>query len=130
MLYVCGADITPVANRVPTAPHWGIYRRVLRESPALVTAMYEQISQMVSSRRYIDPDGRFPNSSWLGSEILGDFPLIAEWNAACGDRASSSALFGQIMWTVLYDDADDWCTTTTATSENDREERVYWRLRR
>lgn len=130
MLYVCGSDITPVPNRVPAAPHWGIYRRVLRESPALLAAMYERIREIVTSGRYIDPEGRFPNSSWLGSEVLGNFAQIDEWNAACGDRASSSALFGQIMWTVLYDDADDWCTTTTTAVESDREERVYWRLRR
>ena len=127
MLHELGDQgLTPVANRVPSARHWGIYRRAARDAPELLAAIYETIREIVTSERYMNPDGRFPNSSWLGSEVLRTWPRIAEWNAFCGDEVASSALFGEIMWTVMYDDERSWCTTKTTNADSDREERVYW----
>jgi hypothetical protein len=132
MLYVFDDKVLKpksVPNRIPSAQHWGVYRRVEREAPDLLRAMYVTISEIVTSEQYMNPDGRFPNSSWIGSKVLPTWPRISQWNAVCGDEVASSALFGEIMWTVMYDDDRPWCTTKTTHAGADREERVYWILK-
>lgn len=116
-----------VRNRVPNADHWEIYHRARRQRPDLVNMMYEAIREAVTSDRYLEESGSIPNSTWLGSEILRSWEHRSEWNSFCGnDENVSSVLFGEIMWTVMYDDERHWCTTKTTRANVDREERVYF----
>jgi hypothetical protein len=118
-----------VKNRVSNASYWGIYRRACCQRPEIVNMMEEAIREAVRSNRYLEEGGSIPNSTWLGSEILSYWEHSSEWNSFCGDDENvSSALFGQIMWTVMYDDERHWCTTKTTRANMDREERVYWLL--
>lgn len=129
MLYVLSndGDLRLAANRVPSPEHWNVYRRVQNEHPDLVRDMYDTIADIVARREYMERDGRFPNSSWIGSQILPSWPRRDEWNNACAQSLdASNALFGQIMWTVMFDHASKWCTTVTPNANLDREERVYW----
>ena len=117
-----------VTNCVSNAPHWEIYHRACREAPGLVQAMMQTIADQINSDRFSDTDQRFPNSSWLGSEILGNWSHRDEWNDFCReDLAASGSLFGEIMWVVLCEANDEWYTTRTANADPTREERVYWR---
>ena len=116
-----------VRNRVPNADYWEIYRGAIRQQPYLVNMMEEAISEAVRSDRYLEEGGSIPNSTWLGSEILRSWEHSSEWNSFCGnDENVSSSLFGEIMWTVMYDDERHWCTTKTTRANVDREERVYF----
>jgi hypothetical protein len=121
-------DLREARNRVSHADHWEIYHRAARERPDIVEAMYDAIRDIVTSGRYLDPDGRFPNSTWLGGEILKTWGRKAEWDAFCGSEHRSNALFGEIMWTVMFDDDHDWATTLTDKANEGREERVYWMI--
>ncbi len=118
----------PVTNRVSNAPHWGIYHRACRERPDIVERMYQRIREAVTSDRYLEDNGSIPNSTWLGSEILRSWEYGSDWNSFCDDEDASSALFGQIMWTVMCDDERPWCTTKTTSANPNREERVYFLL--
>jgi len=121
-------DIRPAKNRTSNADHWNIYRHAQDKHTAIVAAMYVTISDVVNRSEYLQEDGQFPNSSWIGSRILATWPHQNEWNNACsGDLNASNALFGQIMWTVMFDHPSTWCTTVTPNASVDREERVYWR---
>jgi len=116
-----------VRNRVPNADYWEIYHSALRQREDLVNMMYEAIRETVTSDRYMEESGSIPNSTWLGSEILRTWERSSEWNSFCGDDENvSSPLFGQIMWTVMYDDPRHWCTTKTTRANVEREERVYF----
>lgn len=120
----------PVKNRIPNAPHLGIYRRALHERPELVEMMREAIMDAITSDRYLEESGSIPNSTWLGSEILRSWEHRSEWNTFCGnDEEVSSALLGEIMWTVMFDDERHWCTVKTNRANPDREERVYFLCR-
>jgi len=122
----CGRK-RPAKNRVSNAPYWGIYRRGLHERPALIEMMREAIRDAVTSDRYLEESGSIPNSTWLGSEILRSWEHTAEWNSFCGnDQDVSSSLFGEIMWTVMFEDERHWCTMKTTRANPDREERVYF----
>ena len=129
MIYVIGpkGDFKPANKRVPDRRHWNIYQRARREAPDLCQAMYDTISEMVESGRYFDSGKReFPNSTWLGKQILSTWQHKDRWDAYCGNQETSSALFGQIMWTRIWDDSRQWCTTITANANEGREERVYF----
>lgn len=129
MLYVLtrNGDLRPATNRLPSAEHWNVYRRALKEHPDIVREMYNTIVDVVSRREYLESDGRFPNSTWIGSQILVSWPRLVDWNNCCAHNLeTSNALFGQIMWTVMFDHPMKWCTTVTPNANIDREERVYW----
>ena len=116
-----------VRNRVSNADYWEIYHRARRQQPDLVNMMEEAISEAVRSDRYLEESGSIPNSTWIGSEILRSWEHRSEWNSfCCNDEKASSSLFGEIMWTVMYDDERHWCTTKTTRANVDREERVYF----
>ncbi|MGO8689066.1 MAG: hypothetical protein ACLQLG_05490 [Thermoguttaceae bacterium] len=92
--------------------------------------MYAIVNTIIQTGKYLDPDGQYPNSTWLGREILSSWNRAGDWNRyTSGDDATSSGLFGQIMWTVMFDQDDDWITTLTPNGNPGREERVYWRKR-
>jgi hypothetical protein len=121
-------NLKRVTDCVSNAPHWSIYHRACRESPGLVQAMKQTITDEINSGRFLDTAQRFPNSSWLGREILQTWSHIDEWNEFChGDWDASGALFGEIMWVVFCEASDEWCTTLTSNADPTREERVYWR---
>jgi hypothetical protein len=89
--------------------------------------MHQAIREAIASDRYLDEGGSIPNSTWLGSEILRTWQRRSEWNSFCGNNQdASSTLFGEIMWTVMYDDERNWCTMKTAKANSDRDERVYF----
>jgi hypothetical protein len=113
-------------NRVGSADYWQIYHRARKKRPDLVEAMYSTIQDIVNSEQFMDSNQRFPKSSWLGSKILKDWSQKSEWEDYCGDLAVSGSLFGQIMWTVMFDHKKTWCTTTTPNTNSNREDRVYW----
>jgi hypothetical protein len=119
-------NLKEATNRVSNAEHWDIYHRAVRDRPDMVEAMYDTIHVIVTSGRYLGSDGRFPNSTWLGSELLKTWGRKADWDAFCGSEHASNALFGEIMWTVMFDDDRDWATTLTDKANTNREERVYW----
>lgn len=129
MLYILSNNSGEVARaerREPRYGYWAIYRRAKREYPELVEEMYETIRQVVASEQYMDSNKRFPNSTWMGSQILRSWRHKDEWNTFCKNDRISGALFGEIMWTVMFDDERDWCTTRSPTTDPEREERVYW----
>lgn len=127
MLFVLGTGgLHRASSRTSQGRHWGIYHRAVKEVPGLLEAMRATITSLLDSDRYLDSDGRFPNSSWLGSEILGTWDRREEWDCFCGTGEASSTLFGQIMWTAVYDHDRSWCTTKTSSSDCGKEERVYW----
>ena len=112
-------------NRVSSATHWDIYRRAEREEPDVLRAMYDTVCDIVSRRELMQTDGRFPNSSWIGSQVLANWPRQNEWNTLTTNNSdTSNALFGQIMWTVMLDHELYWVTAVTPNEA--REERVYW----
>lgn len=130
MIFVLNEQLKPAKHRVPDAEHFNLYRKASRDAPGLVEKMYAQIKEMVTADQYLDPDGRFPNSTWLGSQLLNTWEHTDEWNEFTGgDEGLSSSLFGQIMWTVMFDDERRWCTTKTSNANVDREQRVYWLLK-
>jgi len=132
MIFVLDARgrFTQARRREPTAPHWNIYYRAQREAPDLVQAMRDTIMDAVQGRMYFDSEkNQFPNSTWIGSRILSSWERKSDWDDYCGDEQTSSALFGEIMWTCMWDDDARWCTTLTTNANEDREERVYFPLR-
>lgn len=119
--------VSEVTNRIPHAQHWDIYRRACSERPELVEVMRQRIREGVESDRYLQGGGSIPNSTWLGSELLRSWEQTPEWNAFCGGSEDlSSALFGEIMWTVMCADRRNWYTMKTSNANPDREERVYF----
>jgi len=132
MLYVLDGKggFTSAQHRIPRALHCNLYRKAVATEPQLVADMYATINGIVGAGKYLDPDGQYPNSTWLGKEILATWSRAGDWNRyTAGDEAASSGLFGQIMWTVMFDQTDDWGTTLTPNGNPGREERVYWRKR-
>jgi hypothetical protein len=128
MLYVLDDKGGLTRHRVPSASHWDLYRNALTNEPRLVAEMYSSILDIVKGGKYLDPNGQYPNSTWLGRDVLSSWIHAADWNRYTGnDDATSSGLFGQIMWTVMFDQSDDWVTTLTPNGNPGREERVYWR---
>ena len=91
--------------------------------PKLCQALYDTIAKTVQSE--FNAGTREFNSSWLGKKILSSWYWKADWDAKF-DKATSSSLFGQIMWTYMWDDLHDWCTTTTQNANEGKEERVYF----
>jgi len=128
MLHVLDSSgrITPARHQVPRALHWNLYRTGVARTPQLVTDMYGTVQGIVQGGKYLDDTGRYRNSTWVGKEILSSWSRAGDLNHYTADEATSSALFGQIMWTVMYDQSDDWITTLTPNGNPGREERVNW----
>jgi hypothetical protein len=115
-------------RREPFGPSGELYHRLVRRRPDLLAGMYTLIEAEIGGGRFDDPKGEFPNSSWLGQQIIDSFTRIDEWMEFCGQsRDWSRGLFGVVMWTVMYDDtAHDWQTLLTENANPGREERVYF----
>ena len=113
-------------GKTSNTTHWGIYHRAQKEAPYLIEKMEDTIKDIVL-KRYFDPIKRtFPNSTWLGKEILSTWEHKENWNDFCKSEELSSALFGEIMWTCMFDDENEWCTLKTPNANIGREERVYF----
>jgi hypothetical protein len=127
MLYVF-PNLTPARNRVPRAGHWAFYRHAATTRPSLIADVYNAIELLVQS----NPGtlSRFPNSTWFGHSLLNeDQPWAADWDELTNNELDkSSSLFGQVMWTVMFDRPTDWATTLTSNANPGMEERVYWPL--
>jgi len=133
MIYVLDGkgNLKRAGRREPTAPHWNIYFKAKQEVPHLYNAMRETIGVAVENLMFFDREkNRFPNSTWIGKEILSSWEHKTEWDKFCGNEEISSALFGEIMWTCMWDDSRDWCTTLTSNANEGREERVYFLVRK
>lgn len=129
MFYVLGnnGDLNLVADRVSNADHSAIYRNAQRDHPDVVRDMYDTIADIVTRREFMQDDGKFPNSTWIGERILRSWARQDEWNAATANgRNLSNSLFGQIMWTVMFNHDLHWITTVTPNANAGRDERVYW----
>ena len=117
-------DVKPAPPRIPSGTHWNVYHRAMREVPDLCRAMYDTIAQTVQSK-FNAGTREFPNSTWLGKEILSSWSRKTEWDTYC-DEVTSGVLFGEIMWTYMWDDPNEWYTTLTPNANEGREERVYF----
>jgi len=129
MLYVLGnnGELKPVKDRDSNADHWAVYRNAQRDYPDVVREMYDTIAGVVTRRDFLQDDGKFPNSTWIGEQILRSWDHQPEWNVAtANNRDLSNSLFGQIMWTVMCDHEVRWITTVTPNGNAGRDERVYW----
>ena len=126
MIYLVDSkgNLEQAKQREPSASHWDIYRRAYSTEPKLCQALYDIIAKTVQSE-FNAGTKEFPNSSWLGSRILSSWNRKADWDAKF-DKATSGPLFGQIMWTYMWDDPHDWCTITTQNANEGKEERVYF----
>jgi hypothetical protein len=124
-------NLNRATHRVPEKEHFDLYRRTLREAPELVDGMAIAITEVVDQRLHMDAPGRYESSTRLGRKILEHWPLRNQWNNLTGGEHSpvSSSLFGQIMWTVMFDrEGEGWATTITADGQEEREERAYWKI--
>ena len=129
MIYILDqwGNLKKASRRESKAGHWEIFRRARREAPALCDAMYRTIAEAIESQEFFDSEKRqMPNSTWVGKRILTSWKHKEEWDRFCGDEDASSALFGEIMWTYMWDDEREWYTTKTSKTNEGREERVYF----
>lgn len=117
-------DVKPATQRIPSGTHWNVYHQAMRDVPDLCRAMYDTIAATVQNK-FNTGTREFPNSTWLGKEILSSWSRKTEWDAYC-DEVTSGVLFGEIMWTYMWDDSQEWCTTVTQNANKGREERVYF----
>ena len=116
--------VRPATQREPSGTHWNVYHQAMGDMPDLCQAMYDTIADTVQSR-FNEGTREFPNSSWLGREILSSWDRKTEWDVYCNE-GTSGVLFGEIMWTYMWDDPNEWCTTITRNANEGREERVYF----
>ena len=117
-------NLTRASQRIPSGSHWEVYRQAWRDVPDLCRALYNTIDEAVQSK--VNAGTReFPNSTWLGRQILKSWARKDEWDAHYDER-TSGVLFGEIMWTVMWDDPHAWCTTKTPNANEASEERVYF----
>jgi hypothetical protein len=69
-------------------------------------------------------------ASWLPGQDTAISAAFPPLTAACGDsREESGLFFGNIVWRVIYDRADDWYFLPADKESGDPWGMRYWRKR-
>jgi hypothetical protein len=92
----------PSVTRTSDKDHWRIYHDALRGHAHLVDALYKTIQGKAAHMDAVI------NSSQLGAEILPTWNEKETLLKAYPNVEDSNGLFGQILWTVLFDDLRRW----------------------